>query len=1039
MIEKTIEFCVRKKFLVLVFILMLSVWGYRSLQQTPLDAIPNLSDVQVIVFTEWAGKSPDIIEDQITYPIVSSMVAAPKVKFVRGVSQLGVSYVYIVFKDNTDMYWARSRVVEYMGKITSRLPAGVTPTLGPDATGTGWVFQYALVDETGQHDLADLRSLQDWTLKYWLESVEGVAEVASLGGFIKQYQITVNPETLLAYGLPLKTILEAVKKSNNDVGARVLELSGSEYMVRGRGYITSLEDIRDIPVGVDKQGTPVFIRDVGQVSLGPEMRRGLAELDGKGETVGGIVVMRYGENALQVINRVKEKITEIQNSLPPGVEIIVTYDRSNLILKAIQTLKGTLIEEGIIVSLVCFIFLWHIRSALVAILILPVAILLAFIPMLFLNIHANIMSLGGIAIAIGAMIDAAIVMIENAHKRLEENPDADRTTVIIDAAKQVGKPLFFSLLIITVSFIPVFTLEAQEGRLFQPLAFTKTFAMLFASLLSITLAPILMVFWIKGRIVPENENPVNRWLISIYRPLVEMALRFKKSTIAIAVVLTILTFPLFGKLGSEFMPPLNEGTLLYMPTAVPGISIAEASRILHIQDKVIKTVPEVDHVFGKIGRADTSTDPAPLNMVETVISFKPKEEWRPGMTWEKMIDELDGKLQIPGMPNIWWMPIQTRTEMLATGIRSALGIKILGPNLSVIEKLGIEMEPILKKIKGTRSVFAERVVGGHYIDFVINRREAARYGLTVQDVEDVIETAIGGKNITHTIEGRERYPVNLRYSREYRDNLEAINRIMVSTPLGMQIPIGQIAEIKTIPGPPSIRDENGSLAGFVFVDIKERDIGSYVKEAQKAIQEQIELPPSYRLVWAGQYQYMERAKAKLKVIVPFTLLIIFVLLYMNFESITKTLIVILSVPFSLVGNVLILYLLDYHMSVAVWVGIIALAGVAAETGVIMLVYIDEAYERRKQAGQMRTLIDLREAVMEGAVKRVRPKIMTVSAIIAGLLPIMWSQGTGSEVMQRIAAPMIGGMVSSTLLTLIVIPVLYMLVKQWGKFSNSDIP
>jgi copper/silver efflux system protein len=1036
MIEKTIEFCVHKKFLVLMFILIVSAWGYRCLQQTPLEAIPNLSDVQVIIFTEWAGKSPDIIEDQITYPIVSSMVAAPKVKFVRGVSQLGVSYVYIVFKDNTDMYWARSRVVEYMGKITGRLPAGVTPTLGPDATGTGWVFQYALVDETGQHDLADLRSLQDWTLKYWLESVEGVAEVASLGGFVKQYQITVNPETLLAYGLPLKTIMEAVKKSNNDVGARVLELSGSEYMVRGRGYIESLEDIRDIPVGTDKNGTPVFIRDVGNVSLGPEMRRGLAELDGKGETVGGIVVMRYGENELQVINRVKEKITEIQKSLPPGVEIVVTYDRSDLIQQAIQTLKRTLIEEGIIVSLVCFIFLWHIRSALVAILILPVAILLAFIPMLFLNIPANIMSLGGIAIAIGAMIDAAIVMIENAHKRLEENPDADRATVIVDAAKQVGKPLFFSLLIITVSFIPVFTLEAQEGRLFQPLAFTKTFAMLFAALLSITLAPILMVFWIKGRITPENENPVNRFLIAIYRPAVEMALRFKKATIAIAVILTILTLPLFGKLGSEFMPPLNEGTMLYMPTAVPGISIAEASRILHIQDKLIKTVPEVDHVFGKIGRADTSTDPAPLNMVETVISFKPKEEWRPGMTWEKMIDELDGKLQIPGMPNIWWMPIQTRTEMLATGIRSALGIKILGPDLQVIEKLGIEMEPILKKIEGTRSVFAERVVGGRYVDFVINRKEAARYGLTIQDVEDVIETAIGGKNITHTIEGRERYPVNLRYSREYRDNLEAINRIMVSTPLGMQIPIGQIAEIKTLSGPPSIRDENGSLAGFVFVDIKDRDIGSYVQEAKRAIREKIEMPSGYRLVWAGQYQYMERAKEKLKVMVPFTLLIIFILLYMNFESITKTLIVILSVPFALVGSVLMLYLLDYSMSVAVWVGIIALAGVAAETGVIMLVYIDEAYERRKQAGRMQTLKDLRDAVMEGAVKRVRPKIMTVSAIIAGLLPIMWSQGTGSEVMQRIAAPMIGGMVSSTLLTLIVIPVLYLLVKQREDFSNN---
>lgn len=1037
MIDKTIEFCANRKFLVLVFIFLLTGWGYISLIKTPVDAIPDLGDVQVIVFTEWPGKSPDLIEDQITYPIVSSLLAAPKVKFVRGVSQLGVSYVYIVFKDDTDMYWARSRITEYMGKITAKLPEGVSPTLGPDATGTSWVFQYALVDETGQHDLAELRSLQDWTLKYWLESVEGVAEVASLGGFVKQYQITVNPETLLAYNLPLKTIIEAVKKSNNDVGARVLELSGSEYMVRGRGYIQSLDDIRNIPVATDNQGTPIFLRDIGQVAIGPEIRRGLAELDGKGETVGGIIVMRYGENALQVINRVKSKLEEIKKSLPSGIGIIVTYDRSELIQNAISNLQRTLIEEGLIVSLICFLFLWHVRSSLVAITILPVAILLAFIPMVLLNIPANIMSLGGIAIAIGAMVDAAIVMIENAHKRLEENPNENRISVIIGAAQQVGKPLFFSLLIITVSFIPVFTLEAQEGRLFQPLAFTKTFSMLFASLLSITLVPVLMVLWIKGKVTPEHKNPVSRFLIAVYRPCIERVLKFKNSTIVIAVLLTLFTVPLYQQLGSEFMPPLNEGTMLYMPTSLPGISITEASRILHIQDKMIKTVPEVDHVFGKIGRANTSTDPAPLNMVETIITFKPKEEWRKGMTWEKLTEELDRKVQIPGMPNIWWMPIQTRTEMLATGIRTPLGIKILGPDLKVIERLGIEMEPVLKKIQGTRSVFAERVVGGKYIDFNIDRREAARYGLTVQDVEDVIETAIGGKNITYTIEGRERYPVNLRYSREYRDNLENINRIMVPTPMGMHIPIGQIAEIKTTEGPPSIRDENGSLAGFVFVDIKDRDMGSYVKEAKQIINEQIKLPSGYRLVWAGQYQYMERAKEKLKQMVPLTLLIVFILLYINFDSVSKTLIVFLSVPLSLVGSIWMLYLLDYHMSVAVWVGIIALAGVAAETGVIMLVYIDEAYEKRKQAGRMQNLQDLKEVVMEGAVQRVRPKIMTVFAIIAGLLPIMWSDGTGSEVMQRIAAPMIGGMISSTLLTLFVIPVLYMLVKQWEGFSNKQ--
>ena len=1035
MIEKIIEFCIQKKFLVLMFILLFSVWGGRSLQQTPLDAIPNLSDVQVIVFTEWPGKSPDIIEDQITYPIVSSMVAAPKVKFVRGVSHLGVSYVYIVFEDDADMYWARSRVIEYMQNISGSLPSGVTPTLGPDATGTGWVFEYALVDESGQYDLAELRSLQDWTLKYWLESVEGVAEVASVGGYVKQYQITVKPETLLAYNLSLRTIIESVKKSNNDVGAQVLEMAGSEYMVRGRGYIQSLEDIRDIPVGTDHHGTPVFIRDIAQVALGPEMRRGLVELDGKGETVGGIVVMRHGENALQVIDRIKSKIQEIEKNLPPGVEIIVTYDRSILIQHAIQTLKRTLTEEVIIVSLICFIFLFHLRSSLVAILTLPIAILWAFIPMHLLKIPANIMSLGGIAIAIGAMIDAAIVMVENAHKKLEEQPDADRITVIIAAAKQVGRPLFFSLLIISASFIPVFTLEAQEGRLFRPLAFTKTFAMLASSILAITMVPLLMAFGIKGKITPEQKNPVNRFFIAIYNPCIQSALKFKKSTITIAVVLLILTVPVYGELGSEFMPPLNEGTMLYMPTSVPGISIAEASRILNIQDQVIKTVPEVDHVFGKIGRADTSTDPAPLNMVETIITFKPREQWREGMTWDTMIDELDGKLQIPGMPNIWWMPIQTRTEMLATGIRSALGIKILGPDLQVIEKLGIEIEPILKKIDGTRSVFAERVVGGHYIDFVINRREAARYGLTIQDVEDVIETAVGGKNITQTIEGRERYSVNLRYSREYRDNIEALERIMVSSPLGMQIPINQVAEIKVIPGPTSIRDENGSLAGFVFVDIKDRDIGSYVKDAKKAVQENITLPVGYRFVWAGQFQYMERAKEKLKIMVPFTLLIIFILLYMNFGSVTKTLIVFLSVPFAFVGSIMILYFLDYDMSIAVWVGIIALAGVAAETGVIMLVYLDEVYERRKDSGQMNTLNDLQDAVIEGAVKRVRPKIMTVSATIAGLLPIMWSQGAGSEVMSRIAAPMIGGMVSSTILTLIVIPVLFTLVKQWEGFQK----
>lgn len=1033
MIGKIIDLCCAKKFLVIIFLLLFVGWGLVSLKNTPLDAIPNLGDVQVILFTEWQGKSPDIIEDQITYPIVTSMVAAPKVKFVRGVSLLGVSYVYIVFKDKTDMYWARSRVTEYLSKIVARLPDGVSPTLGPDATGVSWVFQYALVDETGKHDLTDLRSFQDWTLKYWLESVEGVAEVASLGGFVKQYQITVQPETLLAYNLPLKNIIQAIKKSNNDVGARVLELSGAEYMVRGKGYIQSLEDIRDIPVGTDQKGTPIFVGDVADVAFGPDMRRGIAELDGKGETVGGIVVMRFGENALEVINRVKDKLAEIESSLPPGVKLVTTYDRSELILSAIRSLAHTLMEEAVIVSLICFIFLWHFRSALVAIGVLPIAIVLAFIPMAHLGIAANIMSLGGIAIAIGAMIDAAIVMIENAHKKLEHaGAEEDRTRVIIEAAKQVGKPLFFSLLIITVSFIPVFTLEAQEGRLFQPLAFTKTFSMFFAAVLSITLVPILMVLLLKGKITPEAKNPVNRILIKIYHPFVEWVLRFQKTTIVIAILIFALTLPVYGKLGSEFMPPLNEGTMLYMPTSLPGLSVKEASRILHMQNKMIKTVPEVDHVFGKIGRAETSTDPAPLNMVETIITFKPKEEWREGMTWDKLTDELDGRLQIPGMPNIWWMPIQTRTEMLATGIRSPIGIKIMGPDLKTIEQIGIQMEPVLRTIEGTRSVYSERVVGGYYIDFDINRKEAARYGLLIDDVLEIIETAVGGRNITYTIEGRERYPVNVRYSREYREDLESLQRILVPTPMGMNVPIGQIADIQIQSGPPSIRDENGSLTGFVFVDIvKDRDIGGYVEEAKQLLQEQVKLPPGYHLVWAGQFQYMVRVKERMKIMIPFTLLIIFLLLYLNFESISKTLIVFLSVPFAVVGSIWILYLLEFNMSIGVWVGIIALAGVAAETGVIMLVYLDEVYERHHQAGQIQSRQDLKDAIIEGAVQRVRPKIMTVSAIIAGLLPIMWSHGTGSQVMQRIAAPMIGGMVSSTILTLLVIPVLFMMVKERG--------
>ncbi len=1026
MIERIIEASSRKIFLVLLSVFLLAAWGFWALNRVPLDAIPDLSDVQVIIFTEWPGRSPDIIEDQITYPIVSSMTSAPRVKFVRGLSYLGVSYVYAVFEDGTDIYWSRSRTIEYLNKIRGRLPEGATSSLGPDATGVAWVYQYALIDKTGGHDLHELRSLQDWSLKYWLESVPGVAEVATVGGFVKQYQVTLDPDRLLAHNLSVNAVISSIRRSNNDVGGRVVELAGTEYMVRGRGYIKDLEDIRKISLGVDDNGTPVLLRNVADVHLGPDIRRGIAELNGEGEVVGGIVVMRYGENALDVIKRVKEKIEESRQSLPPGVEIVTTYDRSSLINRAIDTLREKLVEEIIIVSLICVLFLFHVRSALVAIAVLPVAVLLSFIPMLYMNITSSIMSLGGIAIAIGAMVDAAIVMIENAHKHLEKSGGKNRVNALVTAAKEVGKPLFFSLLIITISFIPVFSLEAQEGRLFKPLAFTKTFAMFFSALLSITLVPALMVLLIRGKITPEARNPVNRLLTYLYRPLLRLFLRFKKSAIFLSVLAVTLVLPVFGKMGSEFMPPLNEGTMLYMPTSLPGLSITEAGRILGAQNRILKNTPEVETVFGKIGRANTATDPAPLNMVETILTFKPESQWRPGMTWEKLIQEMDKKLQVPGMPNIWWMPIQTRTEMLATGIRTALGIKILGPDLDTIQKLGIEMEPVIRKIPGTRSVYAERVVGGYFIDFVIDRDAIARHGLTVGDVEDVIETAIGGKNISFTIEGRERYPINVRYKRELRDDMEMLGRVLVNAPTGAQIPMKQLAEIKIVSGPPMIRDENGSLAGFVFVDITGRDLGRYVKEAKEAVKANIKLPPGYHLVWAGQYQYMERVKEKLKLVVPFTLLIIFMLLYLNFESVTKTLIVLLSVPFSLIGGILAVNYLGYNLSVAVWVGFIALAGVASEIGVIMITYLDYADAKRISSGSDNVL----QAVEEGAGKRVRPIMMTVCAIIGGLMPIMWSHGTGADVMKRIAAPMIGGMVTATIMTLLVIPCVYLIWKEY---------
>jgi len=1026
MITRLIEWSARNPVLVILGVLLLTAGGVWAVFEVPLDAIPDLSDVQAIVFTEWPGRSPTLIEDQITYPIVTSLLAAPGVKRVRGVSEYGFSYVYVIFQDHIDLYWARSRVLEYMQKLTGKLPVGVTPTLGPDATGVGWVYQYALVDESGTHDLAQLRSLQDWYLRYKLESVPGVAEVASVGGFVKQYQIEVDPNTLAAYRLPITTVIQAVRNSNAEVSGRVLEMTGTEYVIRGLGYFRSIEDIELVTVGTDGRGTPILVRDIARVQLGPEQRRGVAELDGKGQTVGGMVIMRAGENALGVIERVKARLEEIKPSLPKGVRIVPTYDRSDLILRAIAVLREKLVEESIIVSLIATLFLFHFRSALVVILILPVAVLLSFIPMAYLKVTSNIMSLGGIAIAIGAMVDAAIVMVENAHKRLEQNPQSNRIETIIAAAKEVGRPLFFSLLVIAVSFLPIFALQAQEGRLFTPLAYTKTFAMLFATALSVTLAPVLMVALIRGRIRAETRNPLNWLLITLYRPLLSVILRVRWLTLIVAVAAVGLTVPIFMRLGAEFMPPLNEGTILYMPTTVPGLSIPEGAKVLQVQDRLLKEFPEVERVFGKMGKATTATDPAFTGMAEITVTLKPESQWRAGMTWDRLLDEMDERLRIPGFPNIWWMPIQTRTEMITTGVRSPVGIKVLGPDLKQIEAIGKEIERVLASVPGTRSAFAERLNEGYYLDLIVNRREAARYGLNVGDVQTLITSAIGGENVTTTVEGRERYPVSVRYKRELRDNPERLKRVLIPTPSGAQIPLGQIAEIVVTKGPPSISDEGGALAGLISVSVGGRDLRGYVEEAKRVVSQRITLPPGYSLLWTGQYEHLVRAEERLKLIGPFTLAVILLLLYLNFRSLAKSLIVLLSVPFAVIGAFWYLHYLGYNLSVAVWVGIIALAGVAAETGVVMLVYLDEAFERRMREGRMATRQDLHEAIVEGAAQRVRPVMMTVSAIIGGLLPIMWTTGTGADVMKRIAAPMIGGMVTATVLTLIVIPVLYAL-------------
>ncbi len=1061
MLNKIIDASLRNRFLIVLGTLFTIGWGVYAMWDTPLDAIPDLSDVQVIIFTEYPGQAPQVVEDQITYPLTTAMLAVPFAKVVRGYSFFGLSFVYVIFEDGTDMYWARSRVLEYLNFVSGRLPQGVNPTLGPDATGVGWVYEYVLEDTTGRHDLAELRSIQDWYLRYELTSVPGVSEVASIGGFVKQYQVTVDPNKLVAFNIPLQKIRTAIRRSNNDVGGRLIEMGETEFMVRGLGYIRSLDDIRSVPLGVDKNGTPIRVRDIATVQTGPELRRGLAEWNGEGEIVGGIVVMRYGENALAVIDRVKKKLESLKPGLPEGVAIRTAYDRSNLIRRAIDNLKWKLIEESAVVALVCLLFLLHFRSAFVAIFTLPMAILISFIVMLNQGINANIMSLGGIAIAIGAMVDAAIVMIENAHKHIErDGGKKDHWEIIRDASKEVGPALFYSLLIITLSFLPVFSLQAQEGRLFKPLAFTKTFAMAASALLAITVVPVLMGYFIRGRILPERKNPVNRFLIWIYRPVIDWVLGHKGSTIAIAGFILLMTvfpfervvlaplsddprsvtyralvklgrlFPL-EKIGSEFMPPLYEGDLLYMPTTLPGVSVTKARELLQQTDKIIRTFPEVHQVFGKIGRAETATDPAPLSMIETTIMLKPEDQWRPGMTPEKLVDELNAALQFPGLTNTWTMPIKTRIDMLSTGIKTPVGIKVVGDDLDILQRLGQKIEKVVRRLPGTLSVYAERVAGGNYLDFEIDREAAARYGLVVGDVQDVIMSAVGGMNITYTVEGLERYPVNLRYGRELRDNLPSLRRVLVPTPTGAQVPMGQLADIRIRKGPPGIKSENARLNAWIYVDIKGIDVGTYVTRAQQAVLENVEMPPGYTVIWSGQYEYMQRAEKRLRVVVPVTLGIIFLLLFLNFRNVTESLIVMLSLPFSLVGGIWLMYLLDYNMSIAVGVGFIALGGVAAETGVVMLIYLDHAYEAmRREKGRGMGIKDIYELIMIGAVERVRPKMMTVTAIMAGLLPIMWGHGAGSQVMKRIAAPMVGGMVSSTILTLVVIPAIYAIWKEW---------
>jgi copper/silver efflux system protein len=1031
MIAAVIRWSARNLFLVGFATLFVTLAGIYAVSRVPLDAIPDLSDVQVIVYTEYAGQAPQVVEDQVTYPLATAMLSVPRSRVVRGFSFFGVSFVYVIFEDGTDLYWARSRVLEYLNAAGRRLPAGVAPSLGPDATGVGWVYQYVV--RGAQKSLAELRTIQDWYVRYGLAKAEGVAEVASVGGFVKQYSVVIDPRRLQALNVPLARVRDALQSSNMDVGGRTIELAETEFAVRGRGYIKSLADLEQIVVKNDR-GVPVLLKDVARVELTPDERRGITEVNGEGEAVTGIALQRSGGNALSVIQNVKDRLADLASSLPTGVSVEPVYDRSELIYRAIDTLKRTLVEESIIVALVCVVFLLHVRSALVAIITLPVGVLIAYLLMWMLGLSSNIMSLGGIAIAIGAMVDAAIVMIENAHKRLERAPpDKPRAAVLIEAAIEVGPALFFSLLIITVSFLPIFALEAQEGRLFKPLAYTKTFAMAAAALLSVTLVPALMLIFVRGRIMPEHRNPVNRFLIWIYRPVIRLALRFKALTVLAALAVLVGSVWPALRLGSEFMPTLNEGTLFYMPTTLPGLSVTKAAELLQTQNKIIKSFPEVASVWGKAGRASSATDPAPTEMFETVINLKPESEWRAGMTVDKLIAEMDRSLQFPGVSNAWTMPIKARIDMLSTGIRTPVGVKVYGTDLAEMERLARQIEAAIRTVPGTTSAYAERAIGGYYLNIDPDRAQLARYGLTIGDVQSMIAMALGAETVTTTVEGRERYTVSIRYPRDYRSDPQAIaSEVLVSTPDGGSVPLGQIAKVSLAKGPASIRTENAQLALYIYVDLRDRDLGGYVADAQKAVASQVGFPPGYYVTWSGQFEYMERAKARLKIVVPLTVLIIFLLLYLNFRRVTESLIVMLSVPFALVGGLWLMWWLGFNMSVAVAVGFIALAGVAAETGVVMLIYLDSALielkEQRAAEGRPFTHDDLYAAIMAGAVERVRPKMMTVAAIMAGLLPIMWSHGTGAEVMQRIAVPMIGGMVSSTLLTLIVIPAIYAVVK-----------